>query len=322
MGIKHAIGKVLKKWDRFYAAQYRMEIQKKHRKLEQRHTNRSRGRYYIIRYEALQACGWTVYERVVLYNCIYAADHHMIPVVDMKTYRNIYQEEEEVEKINIWDKYYLQPAGVSLEEAINTGNYILSDPSQEWFNYIRMRTAKRFTEDFLRAQYNKYIRLRPEIIRICENRLSSIIPTENPPKRLLGVCLRGTDYIKYHHAVQPEVTDIVRLAQTKFGEYQCDYYFISTEDYMIFEALKKALPLDKVVTYNAGNVKEADGFIGEYLSKTAGAHNAALDYITTLYILNKCCCLVGGLCGATIVAKYRRNPPYEYINIIDLNKHY
>ena len=42
------------------------------------------GKYFIIRYDSSMQAGWTVWERVVLYGCIYASDHKMVPVVDMK----------------------------------------------------------------------------------------------------------------------------------------------------------------------------------------------------------------------------------------------
>ena len=86
--------------------------------------------------------------------------------------------------------------------------------------------------------------------------------------------MRGTDYLLYHHPMQPQVEVVVKEAKKYFKLLNCDYYYIATED------------------------------------------------LTTLYILNKCSVLIGGKCGATIVASYRKNPPYEYVNIIDTHKSY
>ncbi len=296
-----------------------------HNKRQQKHiTSRKEKIYFIIGYEDSQRCGWTVWERVVLYNCIYAADHHMIPVVDMRDNKSIYQEEKDFGKVNAWDTFYEQPAGVTLGEALASNNYVLADKSQQWFNYIRIRNPKKINEeDYLRENYAKYIKLKPSVVQVCEERLASIIPDKNPDCKLLGICMRGTDYKTFHHMKQPEVADVMHEAMKVFNDYHCDYYFIATEDKSIFELVKTNLPNDKLITYNAGNIDvSCSGLIGNQIRQQTSAYDAGLDYITTLYILNRCSCLIGGFCGATIVAKYRKNPAYEYVNVINTHASY
>lgn len=69
-------------------------------------TRKGKPIYFIIGFDDPQKSGWTVWERVVLYNCIYAKDHGMIPVVDMKNYRSIYSEKNDCRKVNVWDQFY------------------------------------------------------------------------------------------------------------------------------------------------------------------------------------------------------------------------
>ena len=130
--------------------------------------------YYIIRYNDDMSCGWTVWERVVLFGCIYAIDHNMIPVVDMQTNKNIYLEDDEVGTVNAWEKYYEQPCGVSLRKALSSSNYVLGDPSQEWFVYVRIRKKKCKNVDFLRECYSKYINLKSNIQTICKDNYRKI----------------------------------------------------------------------------------------------------------------------------------------------------
>ena len=323
MKIKKEIGRLLNKSAYFRAINYRRKIEKQHKNNTKKYiSNKRKPIYYIIGFDDPQSCGWTVWERVVLYGAIYAEDHGMIAVVDMKNHRSIYQKEEEFGKVNIWDKYYLQPNGVTLEEALDSGNYVIADTSAEWFTYIRMRTPKRFNNEFLRKKYNQFIRLQPNVVEACENTLRNLVPNYNNDTRILSIKVRGTDYIKYQHSVQPNISEIVKIAKEKFEQCSCDYYYISTEDTQIFDALRNELPKERIISFNSGNVSNIDGFVGEHITKICGEEKASMDYITTLYILNKSCCLIGGVCGATIVAQYRRNPPYEYLNIIDLNEHY
>lgn len=281
--------------------------------------------YYIIRYHDSMSCGWTVWERVVLYNCIYAVDHRMIPVVDMKSCKSIYQETEEIELVNIWDKYFFQPADISLEEAIKSGNYILGDFSPEWFRYIRIRRKKCQNNEYLRKSFQKYIRFRPNIEDILEGRYQRILSEKNLERnaRILGICIRGTDYKQFHEAKQPSIEKVIELAIKVFYTYGCSGIFIATEDCEILEKISKYMPDKKLLMYDAGRISTTNGeYVGDYIRKSKSAYQAAMDYLTVLYCLNKCTCLIGGLCGATIVAKYSRETPYEYINIIDLKKVY
>ena len=318
--IKHLIEKVLKKNPYIWWFVRGLKIRKGHLQREVR----KGGRYYIIGYNDSQSCGWTVWERVVLYGSMYASDYGMIPVVDMQSRKNIYLEEDEVGRVNAWEKYYFQPGGVLLKDAIESDDYVLADSSQEWFCYIRERHPGKYSDnEFLRAQFNKYVRLKQSIIDELDIRMKSVLPKEpvqNP--RLLAICLRGTDYKTFHHMKQPEIEEVLKTAKRIFVQYQCDYYYVATEDAEIYESIKKALPDTKLVSYNAGNIRHSDGLIGLQIRKSKCANEAAMDYLTTLCIMNQSVALIGGLCGATIVAKYRRKKPYEYINIINMHDVY
>lgn len=309
----------------FDAFHYGMKIAKQHLTLQEKKiTNRFQKKYYIIRYHDTDYCGWTVWERIVLYNCIYAIDHHMIPVVDMKNYKSIYQEKDEFKIVNVWETYYEQPTKHTLEEAYKSKNYVLCDTSKEWFTYIRIRRKKRFTNEYLRKCFHLYIQWKPDIVKILKQNYWSIFPKDEYGKkiRLFGLCVRGTDYKRFHHPKQPSISELTALALKKFKKYKCDYFFVATEDYEIYKEIRKKLPENKIVTYNAGNIKTYNKRIGVIVRQNNSAYNASIDYLTTLYILNKCTCLLGGVCGATIVAQYRRKHQYEYCNIVDLNSCY
>jgi len=87
-----------------------------------------------------------------------------------------------------------------------------------------------------------------------------------------------------------------------------------------FKEIKKEFPEYKLLSYKAGEIKNTDGYIGDTIRKTKSADEAAIDYLTVLYALDQCDSLIGGLCGATIVAKYKKS--YRYIHIYDLQKSY
>lgn len=319
MKIKKLVGACLRKNKQLWWAVSYLRMRKRHLEREVR-----RGiTYYIIRYEDPQSCGWTVWERVVFYSCMYATDHGMIPVVDMQNYKNIYLDENELGRINAWEKFYLQPGGVTLKDALDSKDYIIADPSQEWFCYLRERHPQKYANnEFLRKEFNKYIRIKPSVEYQLKSRLIDMLPNHLETSRMLAICIRGTDYKLFHHMVQPKIAEVIELAKKIYIEYKCDYYFIATEDAEIFGKIQSLLPSERIVTYNAGNINQSSGLIGLEIRKKSSATAAAMDYLTTLYCINRSVCLLGGLCGATIVAKYRREKPYEYINIIDTHRSY
>ena len=285
---------------------------------------RNNPKYLIIQYDDSMSSGWTVWERVVLYNCIYAEDHGMIPVVDMQSRWNIYLEADEVGKTNAWEKYYEQPGGVSLQEALESKSYVKCDPSMYWFIYIRRRKSALSDNEYMRKAYNKYIhynKVTQKRLDSCWNRLIADAGL-NGGSRLMGVCVRGSDYKQIHHMMQPSIEGVKEVVSNNFSKYHCKALFLATEDAEVLEDMKKSFPDYKMLNYKAGEVKSTDDYIGKCIRKNKTADEAAFDYLMVLSGLNRCDCLVGGLCGATIVAKYKRETPYDYINIIDLKSFY
>lgn len=88
--------------------------------------------------------------------------------------------------------------------------------------------------------------------------------------------------------------------------------------------MKNNLSEYPLIFYNAGEVDSSliEGYVGDYMRAKKSADQVAKDYLGVLYALNKCKCLIGGTCSATIVDQYKREKPYDYMKIINLNEHY
>lgn len=84
------------------------------------------------------------------------------------------------------------------------------------------------------------INLKNSIRTICEDNYRKIIDKENA--KLVGICLRGTDYLLFHHPQQPQIDVVAENAKDIFKKLNCDYYFVATEDFNIFNELKKSYP--------------------------------------------------------------------------------
>lgn len=286
---------------------------------------RKKHKYYIIRFEDRMHCGWTVWERVVLFNSIYAIDHGYIPVVDMQSKKNIYLENDEVGIVNAWDKYYLQPVeGVSLTQALQSGDYILGNESQEWFDYIRIRKRKLKSNEYLRRQYQLYIKYNDKTERRLSTFYNNMLKkaNRNMNVRLLGVCLRGRDYRQFGHAINPIISEIKPDIDRALQDHKFDGIFVATEDESIMKDITEQFPSEMILSYKAGELSNTNGYIGDIIRVTKSADEAAIDYLMVLYSLNRCFGLIGGVCGATIVAQYKRDCQYDYLKIYDFNMYY
>ena len=281
-------------------------------------------KFFIIHYGDSQSCGWTVWERVVLYNSIYAVDNGMIPVIDMQTRWNIYLEENEVGKVNSWDKFYRQPMDINLEDAIQSDDYEEGSFSQEWFNYIRSRKICLKDNEYLRSCYQRYIRYNEKTEQRLKDSYANLLNSNglNLNSRLVGICLRGSDYKQFHHMKQPPVEYLKNVIDKNSSILRFDGIYMATEDAVIMRDITEVFKGYKIISYKAGEIDNSTGLIGRQIRQSKSADEAGFDYLFTLYALNQCCSLIGGLCGATIVAKYKRSVPYEFIDIIDLKSRY
>ena len=83
---------------------------------------------YIVRRETPKL-GLFSYFLTILAGIAYADKNGMLPVVDMKNYANAYLYDDETGKINAWEYYLEQPAGISLEDALSCYKYVLGKDS-------------------------------------------------------------------------------------------------------------------------------------------------------------------------------------------------
>lgn len=129
----------------------------------------------------------------------------------------------------------------------------------------------------------------------------------------------------FNHPKQPETKGLASFIKTIYSNYQCNGIFITTENREIFHDLKNNLSEYPLIFYNTGEVVDSSlikGYVGDYMRAKKSADQVAKDYLVVLYALNKCKCLIGGTCGATIVDQYKREKPYDCMKIINLNEHY
>lgn len=141
----------------------------------------------------------------------YALEREFIPVIDMQNFPNIYLTDELFGKENAWEYYFRQPLGIGLKTAYNGENILMSDggylPFPQRPHAEVMRSYDNKPAGFL-AQWRMLVKL--GLLKIKSEIQAEIDATYKklfaPKDRVLGVFLRGTDYVAtrpHGHSIPP-----------------------------------------------------------------------------------------------------------------------
>lgn len=268
--------------------------------------------YYLIRPRTNCVEGLMSLTCNVLNEIAYADENGMIPVVDMKNYRTQYYEKDK----NIWENYYKQVSKTDLEDVYSSKNVVFSGYTLNncinkgiFFEELLFDNNK---FSYCQKIFNKYILFSNPVNELAKKEYEKY---EN--KRVLGVYLRGTDYVKLKpkgHFVQPSSEELSTYIDDFLKEKDVDIIFLVTEDKEIYEYFKIKYQ-DKI------SITSYDRFIDKYDGKQLlyksdvfkeNNYEKGLHYLVKLILLSKCNYLISSITSATGIVKLMNNGKYEY----------
>ena len=140
----------------------------------------------------------------------------------------------------MWEFYFQQPGGISLEDALKSKNVILGNGNM---NYSFPGLSKDLFEnkngelDRWRAICKKYIFFNDAVTQRYEQEKAMF-----SGKKVLGVRCRGTDYVAVKpkgHPIQPNAEMVIEKAEAAMGKEGFDAVYLVTEDTQIVSAFKE-----------------------------------------------------------------------------------
>ena len=139
----------------------------------------------------------------------YALSKEQFPVVDWQNYPNAYLEPEKLGKENSWEYYFEQPLRIGLEEAYNGENIVLSskkNPPLFPGSNISFEEKDSMLTKWRMLIKKGLLTVKSDIMRkILSIREKLFLQND----RVLGVKLRGTDYVtnkpKWHYIPPPHI---------------------------------------------------------------------------------------------------------------------
>ena len=154
--------------------------------------------YYIIRLNDYG--GLFAITALTLGHIWYGISKSWIPVVDMQNYPNQYLTRENFGKENVWEYYFEQPFRIGLDTAYDGENIVLSGATPPIAPPWGMAAFFDRKPDAF-AEWRMFVKLglfkvKPEIMSETLAIRDKLFP---PKERILGVHLRGTDYLAKPH---------------------------------------------------------------------------------------------------------------------------
>jgi len=241
----------------------------------------------------------------VVYHLKYADEKKYEPVIDWQYYPNkYYSEDETVGKINVWEKFFLQPAGISVNEVYKSRNVFLSSGDWDSSALNELNDKERLLDSH--NIYNKYIRLNAKMRDRVENEKKRIGFADN---RILAVKIRGTDFVTSKpedHSKVLGVADTIELINKKTIEWgEFDRIYLATEDTDILNHMVEYYG-DKLFYTDSNTYKASD--VGKtWLSELYD--NGTIDkiedmsaYLVTTYMLAEAVYIIAPAVGGTLGA--------------------
>ena len=185
--------------------------------------------FYVIK-RKFQANGLFSSVTFVLDHIEFAIKRKMVPIVDMKNFHTVYNENRKINGTkNAWNYYFRTISKYSLEEVYKSKNVFFSSD-------IRLKKNEVDREKSLVKIYKKYIQVIPKHL-IEANKIYR--KTFKKGEKILALHVRGTlQKITSGHFLPPKPVDIVKFSNEIFKKHKCDKIFIVTEDKEYLNAFK------------------------------------------------------------------------------------
>lgn len=228
----------------------------------------------------------------------FAVSRGMVPVIDMENYNSQFG----ARIGNIWEIFYDQPAGVSLNELYLLGKFRHSCGCI-YDNGLRLPWDMKWTKDpslllEKKKLFDMYIR---PSVSLNENihLHSSVFDGWHST---VGVTLRGGCYTSmkpYGHPIQPSPEAILRRCEELIESGECDSIYLSSIDSDIVSLFSnrfgsRLLKMNRN-TFSSGatdlfaEIKQSETMLSHYMS-----------YITSIYLFRSCKRLLGGVTSSSI----------------------
>lgn len=303
------VGLVGKVWKKLLALKARADdYRKRERKLRYGKENSDKT-FYVIGYD-YDTQGLFAIVKSVLSHIMYAVDKGWIPVVDLKNYSCQYRKEGE----NVWEKFFEQPCGYTLENISKSKNVVKSYygmyPYNKYDFYVDILDSPKKYNSIAEA-YKKYIKPTFKNLKAMQEVMRKLDIDEHT----LGVLCRGTDYTTrkpHNHPRQPEPRVVIQDAIKFISENHYTKVFVATEDQKVLDMFKETFGNRlRYIEQSRLDLSASQQFLSEVKTDAKTKLKIAFDYYTALYVLAHCPSILAGRTAGTLGAVFMSDGFYK-----------
>lgn len=278
--------------------------------------------YYLIRVEYSTA-GLMAIAKSTLQHIIFAEEKSYVPIVDLKTCRCQYHGPGEVNKVNVWNRFFCQPAGVEVDDipphscVVQSAKW-LTPTKRHFIDVDMILPLNRDKLTRVAKQVYKWIRFSPEVDAVLSREYEQFRSFCGEEK-VLGVLCRGTDYLQLRpawHPVQPEPSDVVEKVREICEKFGIKHIFLATEDYSLRKMFEASFP-DAILPNSQRLIKfDERKYLSEVQKDGWSYFDDPVRYLAAIYILSRCNFFVGGRTSGSLFAFLMspwRGFEYEYV---------
>lgn len=238
-------------------------------------------------------CGLFSFYKVFLSCIIKYIIKGFIPILEAESYPNVFNGYKVHNTLNNpWEYFFDQPYGYTYENVIKKGKnikYINCKRDSSTPQYTNFDEHK-ITIDFWHIIARKYIPIKNTIIIEANNIINKLF---NGSKNILGILIRGTDYIAKkpkHHPIPPDPIIVINDIKKMDKNNGYKWIFITTEDNTIRKKFIKEFgnKLKYIIyKYNIKYDLKKKIYLS-YNDKIKGNLNFLKIYLINIIILSKC----------------------------------
>lgn len=227
-----------------------------------------------------------------------------IPIIDLSSFPNILNNFQTYFEINPWEEFFNQPFNYKLKDVLNHSKKIKYEFCKKNGYKKREHFYSILSNDIIRLYWHniakQYIPIKKEILKEANKKYRLLFKNS---KNILGILMRGTDYIgrKYHE--KPPSPEMVFNDINKI-KIKYDWMFITTEDDIIREKFVKKY--GKKLKY----IKDKTNINYDYKKKPLLGFNKNIMgnfsfmkiYLINIIILSKCKDIIASKTAGTMIA--------------------
>lgn len=229
---------------------------------------------------------------------------NLIPIIDMKNYKTIYNDKYNLKK-NAWNYYFKNINKFKLKDVYKSQNVIFSNDIIDrdfYYHLDEINNDQKLQKEFYKI-YKKYIKIDPKILN-----KANIFYSKYKKNKILGLHLRGTSYKNAPKHPFPIPLNLgIDVCKKLTNNEKFDKIFLITEEKKYLEKFKKTFG-DKLIYFDSFRSNTNDAF--EIYPRKLHRYKLGLEILIECLILAKCDGIISNMtnvASASIFLSKKRN---------------